>query len=442
MGGEERQSIVLVTLDTTRADHLGCYGYFRETSPRLDAFSEKCLLFERCLAPMATTLPTHTSILTGTYPLEHGVLANVAHGGRRFAPSQDLRSFAEILADGGYRTAAFVSAAPLRSGTGVEAGFDVYDEPTGAQRRAAETTERALEWLDGREAGPFFLWVHYYDPHYPFRAPPPFSDAFETDRELDLFLKERRIPGKGEREILGPDGAPAGSVTERTVESMNAYDAEILYTDSEFGRLLDRLREDPDWASTCVVVVGDHGEGLAQHGEVAHGGTWDEQLRVPMMIRVPGEAPRRIEGTLSAVGVLPALAEFADGFPWKEFLGQTSGHAGAGSEGVLSHDTGRKIGLPGYRYALTGDRWKYLRVIGEGTDFEESLFDLRADPHELEDVAARNPKTVAALAEEMDRVIASQGSRGQELRARAGEEDEPVDSVVLEQLRSLGYLSD
>ena len=145
-------NIVLITLDTTRADHLGAYGYFRDTSPRIDAFAEESIVFEHAIAPMATTLPTHVSILTATYPLEHGVLANVMHGGRRFVPAAGLRSFATVCREQGYRTAAFVSAAPLKRDSGIQAGFEEFFEPEKGEAsvRAGVTNKELFRWLHAR----------------------------------------------------------------------------------------------------------------------------------------------------------------------------------------------------------------------------------------------------------------------------------------------------
>lgn len=294
-----RPNLVLITLDTTRADHLSTYGYFRETSPFLDELARESLVFERLIVPMETTLPTHMSILTGTHPLEHGVLANSTQGGARFVPSPLLQSFATLSQQAGYATGGFVSAVPLRSGSGAEIGFDVYSQPEGKSRPGNETADPAIAWLRKRGSQPFFLWVHFYDAHYPFEAPQGFAGSFSTDDALEAYIAERQIP----------DTAPRPLVNEVDVarDVINRYDAEILFADSQLGRILDALRAREDWDNTAVVVAGDHGEGLCQHGLAAHGSTWDEQLRAPLVIRVPGEAPRHIDTPLSSMDVLPIL---------------------------------------------------------------------------------------------------------------------------------------
>ncbi|HJS75544.1 MAG TPA: sulfatase-like hydrolase/transferase, partial [Vicinamibacteria bacterium] len=174
-------NLVIVSIDTLRADRLGLYGYFRETTPFLDSLAKESLVFERCLAPMAVTFPSHLSLFTGAYPEETGAFANARVGGLAFVPTARLRSLAQVLREGGYRTAAFVGATPLKRHTGIDAGFEHFDEPAAGQRRAGATNKRVLSWLAARDDGPFFLWVHYFDPHKPYDAPEPFRSKFEED---------------------------------------------------------------------------------------------------------------------------------------------------------------------------------------------------------------------------------------------------------------------
>jgi arylsulfatase len=431
-------NIALITLDTTRADHLGAYGYFRDTSPRIDAFAEEAIVFENAIAPMATTLPTHVSILTAAYPLEHGVLANVMHGGRRFVPASGLRSFAAFAGEQGYRTAAFVSATPLKRDSGIQAGFDVFDEPaeSAAERSGGQTTDAALRWLADLEEGPFLLWVHYYDAHWPFAAPAPFGGRYRTDAGLERYIAERRIAASSEREGVG---------REQARPTLNAYDAEVRYQDFQVGRLLDALQARGDWERTAVVLVGDHGEGLSQHGHAAHGGTWNEQLRSPLLIRAPGHAPRRFSEAISLVDTLPTLLGLIEAPALEGFLEQASGRdvlaAGVEFDPVWSQDTGRP-GRPGvHRVALTSTRWKYFQIL-DGEQLGEELYDLEADPFELTDVSERHPETTRRLRAQLLARLEEQRERAKELGGEAGPQTRAADPAILEQLRALGYLED
>lgn len=423
--------IVLITLDTTRADHLGCYGYFRDTSPNIDAFGRECILFERCFAPMATTLPSHTSLLTGVYPLEHGTLANIRHDGRRFEPAPQLQSFAQVARAGGYQTAAFISAVPLKRDTGIDSGFDTFDQPDGAERRAAETNAAALRWLAGAKQAPIFLWVHYYDPHFPYAPPAPFHTRYQTDARLEEYLAARRFAAEGRFE-----GEPV-----RARESVDGYDSEIRYMDEHVGQLLSRLRARPSWARAVVIVVGDHGEGLCQHGEAGHGYIWDEQLRVPLLLRIPGQAARRINTPTSIVDILPTVLGAVGSLPRGGFLEQVSGRdvlkTSSAPEPVFSQSVVRQRSEhPRPAYSLTSAEWKY--VYEEGGP--EWLIQLSTDPFELQDVHAEHAETVADLQRQLLARLEAQKRKGAVVQAGRTGQSPPTDAKTLEQLRSLGYV--
>jgi arylsulfatase len=427
--------VLFVTLDTTRADHLGAYGYPRDTSPVFDALARESIFFERAIAPMATTLPTHVSLFTATHPLEHGVLANSTQGGRRFVPSQTLRSFAGVARDAGYDTAAFVSATPLKRGSGVETGFDHFDQPSGKQRRGDETADAALAWLARPRQRPFALWVHFYDAHWPFEAPEPFGSMFRSDAVLEAWLAERRVSATALRELTGEvDEARAAA---------NGYDGELRFQDAQLGRLLDALRAGGAWERTAVVVLGDHGEGLCQHGEAAHGGTWHEQLHVPLLLRVPGAAARRIARSVSVLDVVPTLLSLIDVPALDALREHASGRdvlaEGAAPEPILSQDTGRARNAP-FRYALTDERWKYFRIEAPDGSVSDRLYDLHSDPFELHDRAAAEPQITAGFRALLESMLAARLARGEELRGGEEPRTRAEDPETLEQLRALGYL--
>ncbi len=423
--------IVLITIDTVRADHLGCYGYFRDTSPVIDRLAEESVLFENCLAPIATTLPSHTSLFTSTYPHEHGILANVSDGGERFVPSPRLRSIADLALEAGYCTAGFVSAAPLRQDTGIASGFEVFVEPETLQFVADETNRAVLEWLSEPKEGPLFLWVHYYDPHYPYFPPPPYNKMFQSDDALEAFLAEREIAEGAEHELRG---------YQKSRNIHNRYDGEIRYMDTKIGELIDHLKADRVWDDTVVILVGDHGEGLGQHSELGHGAIWHEHFRVPLLIRAPGLEPSRIREMMSVVDVIPTLVGLVPGLPFGELLAQATGkdvtEDGYRAPPIFGQETGRKRpGRKDVRYSLTGRDWKYVYCPSE----PGQLFDLRRDPHELNSVLDAN----AALAEKYKtrllKQLNSQKEMGRLLRAGQSEGMAPMDAERLEELRQLGY---
>ena len=431
-----RLPMIVLTLDTTRADHLGFYGYPRSVTPNLDRIAEESVIFDRCITPMATTLPAHTSLFTGTYPLEHGVLANIKHGGRPFPVGAGLDSVAEVADRAGYRTGAVVSAAPLKKNTNISAGFAFFDEPEGRERNASATMDIALEWLEKNHSTPFFLWVHFFDPHYPLTPPPQTAGTFSGNDDLSEYFERRGFP---------PQCLHRNGEVIDTLESINLYDEEILFVDGAIGRLRERLEAWDLWERTILIVVGDHGEGLCQHGQRDHGYVHHEQLRIPLLIKFPGKEPRRIQEVTSIVDVFPIVFEWMGDERWRGFLEQSNGRSRPndrnGSRYVFSQRTERKRDdLPPVSYALTGERWKF--IFEPKKQGRTRLFDLEADPHELRDVLDANEEEAERLTQKISALLEHFSARRAEFfeSNTAADDMEPVDEERLEQLRSLGYV--
>lgn len=431
-----KPNILLVTVDTLRADHLGCYGYFRDTSPTIDALAEESVFFERAYCPMATTLPSHASLLTGLLPLEHGILANQEHGGDGFRSRPGARSIAEFLREEGYATGAFVSAAPIKRSSGIDAGFDTFVEPDRATWHGEEATRAAVEWIDGHAAGRMFAWVHYYDPHWPRKPPAPYLERYGDEPALDAFLAERGIPDS-------VDEAPCRLPTD-TRRATHAYDGAIRYVDEQVARLLDALRRHDLLDRTVVVFTADHGEGLNQHEWPAHGRVWQEQIHVPLLLRfpdAPSDLPRRVASVVSLVDVFPTVLGRLDLPGTREFVAQASGvdvlSAGFTERSLLSQRTGRDCGDDaGPIYGWTGRRWKYLHQPGLG----DRLFDLSDDPFERNDLSTVRPDVAAALLADLLAAVERERVKGEALRDGREIEEEPLDPRIREELESLGYI--
>ena len=274
-------SVLLITLDTTRADRIGCYGHPSIETPALDELAHQGVLFSQVMAPTPTTLPSHASILTGLYPVGHGARANGF-----FRVRDECVTLAEVLSGQGYATAAFVSAWVLAARFGTNAGFSTYDDDivtageaelnTGpyadeskGQRSGERTTDAALAWLQAHGRRPFLLWVHYYDPHRPYEPPSPYAEAYE-----------------------------------------HPYEGEIAYTDAQVGRLVQALDESGQADNTLVVVAGDHGEGLGQHGEWTHSFLlYESTLHVPLIMRCGTRLSQgvHVDRPASLVDVMPTV---------------------------------------------------------------------------------------------------------------------------------------
>ncbi len=431
-----RPDVLLVTIDTLRADHLGCYGYFRNTSPRIDALARESLLFENAYTPIATTLPAHATMLTGVYPHEHGILANVKHGGARFIQTPGLQSLAQGLSSAGYRSAALVSAAPLKRATGIAAGFGFFREPERHSRPADETVQDALAWLDTLKPGQsFFLWVHLYDPHWPYASHEGLEFREASDAAtLAAFLEERKAGSRLKRR--------AGSVVQ-VVDEITGYDREIRFADEQLGLLLDHLEAIRRDSRTILILAGDHGEGLGQHGELGHGCIHGEQLHVPLLMRFPGQAPRRIETRISLSDLLPTLLGRLHSPELETLRQQASGvdllEHPEGQDALFAQRTARdREDLHPFAYVLYRHGLKLEYEPGG----EERLFDLAIDPWELRDVAADHPDQVAELRQLLLAKLGAQLERARVLREGVEElpAEDSFDEDMLRQLRSLGYV--
>jgi arylsulfatase A-like enzyme len=301
-GGPDRPNLILITLDTTRADHLGSYGYAVETSPVLDALAAGGVRFEAATAQSATTPVSCASQLTGLYPYHHGLRS--MHGHRKNRLPAEVPTIQEELGRLGYRTGAFVSAFPASSHYGFARGFDHFDEGflergralirsdgivwTGdSQRNAAETNEAALAWVREQSAERFFLWLHYFDPHDPQSKPP---DSFVAP-----FLR-------AEKEV------------DRDEYLRSIYDAEIAFVDQQIGALVETLEELDLREHTVLVITADHGEGLGDHGWWGHGILYQEQIRVPLIVNGPGvQAGKVVHAPVEHVDLFPTLLSLAGG---------------------------------------------------------------------------------------------------------------------------------
>ncbi len=427
-------SVVLITIDTLRADHLGCYGYFRDTSPTIDAFANDNILFENVFTSMSTTLPAHTSLLTSSYPVRNGVYANFNVWGQP-APTEPggLRSVAQLFEEAGYETAAFVSVFHLGPGSGVEAGFRTHEGVTAGieggesrdvnTRPANVTIDHALAWLEeaGASPAPFFLWIHLFDPHSPYRAPAPYRDSFSRDSpaELRQFIADRRVPEL--RQMM------AGS-------RINRYDEEIRFVDDQVARIFDGLRAQSEWDESVVILTADHGEGLLEHSVLEHGPIWTEQIHIPLVMKVPADSARepvRIAELVSIIDVFPTAIAAAglpiptDGFDGIDVLS-------GGRRHVLSEreHTRERFGAD-VNYALTGTEWKYFLH----TEEDDALYRLVDDPEETSNVIDDHPEVATAMREELLRLVHENRARGEGLDVK-----EDVPPEIREALQALGYV--
>jgi arylsulfatase A-like enzyme len=392
-------NVLLIGVDTLRPDHLGSYGYGRSTSPHIDGLADEGILFERAVSQCPWTLPSFASIMTSLYPSQHGAGLNMGDLGTGFP------TMAEILADQGYATGAVVSSRVLSPEFGLNRGFAYYDvNRADEERRAPEVTSIALSWLDGVDGQPFFLFVHYFDPHLPYAPPAPYDGIFETatgslfGSEFDLrpLLEDAATLRELLEAFTGPDW-------ERIV---SLYDGEIAYTDEAIGGLLQGLDERGLMENTLVILLGDHGEEFYEHGGLGHGHTlFDEVIRVPLVISPPGGLPggMRIKSQVRMVDVLPTILdllgfEFVYAPEGVSLLGlMESGLRERARHGSLfpsevAYSEGLRRGTE--RKSLCAYPWKL--IYDTETD-RDMVFSLEADPGEVSPVAGDPPESIEQL---------------------------------------------
>jgi choline-sulfatase len=348
--------------------------------------------------------------------------------GKSFEPSDKVVSIAEFLQQRDYATAAFVSATPLKPLSGIQQGFTDYNFPEEKLRDGDETTNRALKWLDERGETPFFLWVHLFDPHKPYRDSPAI-EVFPDEPTFEAHLKARQMK---------PTENPKRKERAVSRKNINAYDGEIKYADQQLGRLLDALREQDLSESTAIVVMGDHGEGLGQHGQAHHGYVWDEHLHVPLLFHVPGVPSRRISQLISIVDVFPTLLGMIDVPDEALFLSNVSGidalNAPEGPRAILSQSSLRRtrLGIP-LTFSLTNENWKYVSA----SDGDQRLYDLRVDPFELNDISEEWPQKLKHFEASLRKQVAQQRERNFQL---GGTHEVDLNESMLKELEALGYV--
>ncbi len=388
-------NLLLITIDTLRADRLSCYGSKNVKTPNIDSLAESGTLFKNAFAHTSTTLPSHANILIGMTPLFHGV-----HDNSNFVVREEFLTLAEHLKGFGYATGAAVGAYPLDIRFGLNQGFDFYDDDYGNQnfqkplyieRNAGEVVGTAIEWLNAQK-GPWFLWIHCFDPHAPYESPEPFRSEFKN----------------------------------------HPYDGEVAYVDFSLGELLSYLKNEDALEKTVVVFTADHGESLGEHGEETHGYfAYNSTIWVPLIIYLPGVARNQLNQTVSHIDIFPTVCDVLR-VEKPAFLQGSS---------LLPLLKGKKLSKrPVYfesLYPYYSRGWAPLRgYISGGEKFIDSpipeVYDLDMDFDETINLAER--KKLEKYKSKLASIISEQSQPEHE-------ESQRIDREALQKLRSLGYIS-
>ncbi|MBZ5563759.1 MAG: sulfatase-like hydrolase/transferase [Acidobacteriia bacterium] len=397
-------NVIVITIDTLRADHLGCYGDRQVQTPNIDALAASSARFSQAYSPVPITLPAHTALFTGSFPMATGI--HDFSGNKLPASAVTL---AKVLKERGYTTAAFIGAAVLDSRFGLNLGFDTYfdhfdfsrlaeanlDE---MERRGDQVTDEALAWLKRGPRRPFLLWVHLYDPHYPYTPPEPFASRYKT----------------------------------------HPYDGEIAFDDVQVGRLISSLKDATVFSNAVVVLAGDHGESLGEHGEKTHGFfLYNSTLHVPLLIKVPGAAPRVVGEEVSLIDVMPTVLQALKipvpaSVQGRSLLTEVLGRGAAGSSNLYAENY---LPLLHFHWSqLRSLQWHGLKYIDVP---RPELYDLRTDPHETKNLYASRQAVGQGMHDRLFTLL----RRYTPTSGGGPREKELTDPALLERLRSLGYVA-
>jgi len=438
----EPVNVLLISIDSLRADHVGAYGYGRQTTPEIDRLSREGTVFANHVSTTSWTLPAHISLFTGQDISAHGVSTD----GFRLHPA--VPTLAELLKAAGYRTAAFCSSPYMNPAFGFDRGFDLYHNtdaertdfvdtvlPNEKQRdrvhvdiTSPRITELATAWLEKNAGKPFFLFLHFWDVHYDYIPPPPYDRLFNPDYAGD-------VDG---RDYIRNNRVRKGMAPEDLEQIIALYDGEIAHTDRHVGMVIDKLKELGLYDRTLIVVTADHGDEFFEHGNKGHRLTlYEEVIRVPLIVRLPG-GRREVETVKGPVGIIDIAPTILDrlgvssppSFQGDSLLGLLEGKEPPVGRYYLAE-------LSPALYTLRGDGVKLLHNAVAG---ETIVFDLISDPAETHENGIVDGPLFERLKEEFEDRLRRNRELAERIRGGQAGEEIRLQNRELERLRTLGYL--
>ena len=416
------RNVIVYLVDALRVDHLGCYGYSRPVSPRIDAFARQATRFRHAVAQCSWTRPSVTTVLTGLLPRTHNV-----HG-QRDVLAPDALTLAELLQSAGYRTAGFVTNPNVARSVGLAQGFETYRLLPGHRIAATDVNALAVEWLDSerKNGQPFFLYLHTVEPHAPYSPPPPFRQRFAAGVRDATLSRMRTL-----KRLHDGDLKPNPELRQALID---LYDAEIAANDAAFGELRDLLVRRGLWEDTMIVFLSDHGEEFLDHGGWEHGRTLHaEMLDVPLIVRIPGAGEGRIvERQVQHADVVPTILEalglpLPAGVEGRSFLASIHGDAAPADE-EEAYSWLDEFGVRAS--SVTTPAWHL--IVAQAPTAERNLYDRRADPGERRDLEPDRPVRAGFLA---TRLRIAERPRAGTLRPAEG----AMNAELRRRLQALGY---
>jgi len=396
---KKTHNVLLISIDTCRADYLSCYGYSRKTTPNIDAVASEGILFENVITPAPVTLPAHSSLMTGTIPPNHKVLDNM-----NYCLGKSNITLAEILKDNSFSTGAFISAFVLDSQFGLNQGFDTYDDAiesdphtiSYSERKGDKTNRVAIKWLEEHKSERFFMFVHYFDPHFSYDPPEPFASEFRR----------------------------------------NLYAGEVAYADHCIGELLRRLKELELYDSTLIIITGDHGEMLGEHGEQAHSYfVYQSAIKVPLIFRLPGQTkPQRVKHIVGIIDIVPTVCSILEIETPSQAQGRDLSANFLGKNTTVEKRCLYCQALECTKYggnsllSVVTDRFKYIQTT------QPELYDLTKDPQESNNLTDKLPQQVRILQDSLRQILE------QSIHIGRTNSEMKIDDQAIKKLESLGYV--
>lgn len=401
-------NVILITISSLRADHVGRLGYHRDTTSNLDAFSRDNILFRNAFAASGWMMPTHGSIFTSLYPSAHGA----THINRRLGDQHV--TLAEVLNDNGYYCVGFCCSPRLDREHGFAQGFDIYDdysvslmlnslafgqeqsEDINKQRTNALINDAAIGWLQKNKHRPFFMFVHYYDNHWDYLPPSPYDKLYNRDYKGPINGKE-----------VAREPLYSNPPSQEDIEHIVAlYDGEVKQTDDDLGEMLKFLKDKGLLDNSIAIILGDHGEEFYEHGHTSHHGVYEELIHVPMAISLPQASPRSkvVDSLVSQMDILPTILDYLkipipDACRGKSLKSVIEGESRIANEFVFAEYTG---GAVPDCYAVRSARYKYCRTA----DGQPFAFDLDTDPRELRKILLDDfPEEVRILRKNLEELL-------------------------------------
>jgi len=401
-------SVLLVSIDTLRADHLGCYGYPRPVSPHIDRLASRSAMFTQCLVQDHWTLPSHMSMMTSLYPDRHQVYPETTL-------PDGIPTLAQILCNAGYNTRAFISGIHWMSpGFGFHRGFLHYDFPQ-TIIRAEDIQDRALKWLEKNHRKPFFLFLHFYDVHADSDIPPYYKNPVPADPALETY--------------------PPYEDTNKKAAIVEGYDLGIQYVDHAIGEITNRI-EALGIEDLVTVITSDHGEEFFDHGMIGHLQAYEETARVPLIVKTPEmETHHRIDALVQSIDIAPTILSYLDLPVPPLFQGRSLLSCLRAGDEAPERKTEAFI-KGNWNYVIRTPRWKLFRHDSEGESF---LFDLESDPAETVNLIASRPEVTDRLNKRLEKFLSCEGKPPAHY-AKKKKGSTSQDRKEKEKLKALGYI--